>query len=226
MNEPAPNGRSEVPPALRARIEHDLQPVTPLASPARRTLPFIPIAFAQLVAAVLVFGLRIDSPQLGFGLTWGASVLQLLLSLSLIVLALREAIPGTTLSRQALVVSFGAGLVTVLAITWWTWSASPTTIEPRANTVVWRICLGSTILLALPVLALAGWLVAHAFPLRPRLAGALCGLAAGLMADAGWRLFCHYSDPTHVFGAHTLAILITTATGSLLCGQWLTRPRT
>ena len=55
------------------------------------------------------------------------------------------------------------------------------------------------------------------------LAGALCGLAAGLMADAGWRLFCHYSDPAHVFGAHTLAILITTATGSLLCGRWLAR---
>ena len=226
MNEPTPNGRIEVPPALRALIEHDLEPVTPLPAPATRTLPFIPIALVQLVAAVLVFGLRIDSPQLGFGLTWGASVLQLLLSLVLIVLALREAIPGTTLSRQALAVSFGAGLIAVLAITWWTWFVSPTTVELRATTAVWRICLGSTILLALPVLALAGWLVASAFPLRPRLAGALCGLAAGLMADAGWRLFCHYSDPTHVFGAHTLAILITTATGSLLCGQWLSRLRT
>jgi hypothetical protein len=223
MNEPTPNGRIEVPPALRSIIEHDLQPVTPLPAPTIRTLPFVPIAVAQLVAAVLAFGLRLDAPQLGFGLTWGASLLQLLLSLLLIVLALREAIPGTTLSRHALVVAFGAGLAAVLGITWWTWTLSPTTVEPRAAIIVWRICLGGTILLALPVLALAGWLVASAFPLRPRLAGALCGLGAGLMADAGWRLFCHYSDPAHVFGAHTLAVVITTLTGSILCGRWLSR---
>ena len=30
------------------------------------------------------------------------------------------------------------------------------------------------------------------FPLRPRLAGALYGVGAGLMSDAGWRLFCHF----------------------------------
>ena len=42
----------------------------------------------------------------------------------------------------------------------------------------------------------------RAFPLRPRIAGALYGLGAGLMADAGWRLFCHFSNPAHVFGAH------------------------
>ena len=216
MSEPKPNGRIELPPALRSLIEHDLEPVTPLPAPATRSIPFIPIALAQLVATVLAFGIRLDAGQLGFGLTWGASILQLLLSLLLIVLALREAIPGTTLSRHALVVTFATGLVAVVVITWWTWIVSPTTVEPRANLVVWRICLGGTILLALPVLAFAGWLVASAFPLRPRLAGALCGLGAGLMADAGWRLFCHYSDPAHVFGAHTLAIVITMISGSLL----------
>jgi hypothetical protein len=223
VTEPTPNGRIELPPALRSLIEHDLEPVTPLPAPTLRTLPFIPIAVVQLVAAVLAFGIRFDAPQLGFTLTWGASTLQLLFSLLLIVLALREAIPGTTLSRHAVLITFVTGLATVIGITWWTWIVSPTTVEPRANVAVWRICLGGTILLALPVLALAGWLVASAFPLRPRLAGALCGLGAGLMADAGWRLFCHYSDPAHVFGAHTLAILITTVTGSLLCGRRMAR---
>ena len=74
MNEPTPNGRIEVPPALRSIIEHDLQPVTPLPAPTIRTLPFVPIAVAQLVAAVLAFGLRLDAPQLGFGLTWAANL--------------------------------------------------------------------------------------------------------------------------------------------------------
>ena len=80
---------------------------------------------------------------------------------------------------------------------------------------VWRICFGATILTALPALAIAGWLVARAFPLRPRLAGALYGLGAGLLADAGWRLFCHFSDPAHVLAAHTAGIAATCALGTI-----------
>jgi hypothetical protein len=177
----------------------------------------------QLVAAVLAFGIRFDAPQLGFTLTWGASTLQLLFSLLLIVLALREAIPGTTLSRHAVLITFVSGLAAVIGITWWTWIVSPTTVEPRANVAVWRICLGGTILLALPVLALAGWLVASAFPLRPRLAGALCGLGAGLMADAGWRLFCHFSEPAHVLSAHLGGVLAAGLCGALLLQRLHTR---
>jgi hypothetical protein len=78
---------------------------------------------------------------------------------------------------------------------------------------VWTVCVAGTIASALPVMAIAGWLVARAFPLRPRVAGALYGIGAGLIADAGWRLFCHYSDPMHVFGAHTLAIVVVMAIG-------------
>jgi hypothetical protein len=73
--------------------------------------------------------------------------------------------------------------------------------------------VAGTIVGALPVMAIAGWLVARAFPLRPRLAGALYGIGAGLIADAGWRLFCHFSDPVHVYGAHTLGIVAAAAIG-------------
>jgi hypothetical protein len=224
MTDLGPNANDiELPPELRSAIEHDLQPVTPLPPPAKRTVPFIPIALSLLVSSALAFGLRGDAAHLGPWLTWGASTLQMLLALWLILLALREAIPGTTLSRRAIVLAFAAGLLTVVGITWWTWSVSPTTIRAGVVMEVWRICLGSTILMALPALALAGWLVATAFPLRPRLAGALCGLGAGLMSDAGWRLFCHFSDPAHVFGAHTLGILIVTVFGSLLSARFSER---
>ena len=82
-------------------------------------------------------------------------------------------------------------------------------IAPGLATYVWGICLTGTVVSALPVLAVAGWLAARAFPLRPRLAGALYGIGAGLMADSGWRLFCHFSHPAHVLGAHTLGIVVT-----------------
>ncbi len=39
---------------------------------------------------------------------------------------------------------------------------------------------------------------------------------AGLMADAGWRLFCHFSEPAHVLGAHLLAIIAAGLCGAVL----------
>ena len=59
-------------------------------------------------------------------------------------------------------------------------------------------------------------LAARAYPTRPALAGALLGLGAGLMADAGWRLFCHFSEPAHVLSAHLGAVVIATLLGSAL----------
>jgi hypothetical protein len=195
-----------VPPNLLAVVSRDLRPLAPLAAPSRRTLWLVPIALVLLCAAVLVFGLRRDAPILGFKLTWVASVLQMLLGLALTTAALRESVPGTTLSRRAVGLAFGTTIVAVITITWMTWLASPPMITPRFMGYIWRVCVAGTVVSALPALAVSGWLAARAFPLRPRLAGALYGLGAGLMADAGWRLFCHFSNPAHVFNAHLLSV--------------------
>ena len=204
-----------LPPALRAAVVADFEPVRPLRPPHQRAGWLLPFAAVLLVGSVLVFGLRVDAPALGRVLTWGASTLQMLLGLALVAAALREAIPGTTLTRRALGVAFASALIAVVTVTWMTWSASNVLAAPRTFGFVWRICFGATILTALPAMLMAGWLVARAFPLRPRIAGALYGLGAGLMADAGWRLFCHFSVPSHVFGAHTLAILATCGLGAI-----------
>jgi hypothetical protein len=202
-----------VPPALREVVARDLRPVRPLPTPMARAMWLAPLAVLLLVASVIAFGLRRDSPALGAVLTWGASSLQMLIGMGLIAAALREAVPGTTLTRRALGSAFATALIAVITITWATWAASPARIAPWAVASVWRICFGATILTALPALAVSAWLVARAFPLRPRFAGALYGLGAGLLADAGWRLFCHFSDPAHVFGAHTAAIGVTCVLG-------------
>jgi hypothetical protein len=199
----------ELPPDLRARIARDLDRVVPLAPPARRAIVVLPISAALLVAAAVVFGLRRDAIHLGLMLTWGASTAQMLLGVALVVAALRESVPGTTLPRRVAGMIFGTVLIAVLAITFLTWTSSPTTIARGSVISVWGICLTGTIVSALPALAVTGWLVARAFPLRPRLAGALYGVGAGLMADAGWRLFCHFSDPVHVLGAHAFGVLVT-----------------
>jgi hypothetical protein len=204
-----------LPAALRDAVARDLRPVAPLPGPIVRALWLAPFALVLLVASVAAFGLRRDSPVLGLALTWGASSLQMFIGLALVALALREAVPGTTLTRRALGTAFATAVIAIVTITWTTWFVSPTRIAPWAVGSVWRICFGATILTALPALPLAGWLDARAFPLRPRFAGALYGLGAGLLADAGWRLFCHFSDPVHVIGAHAAAVGVTSALGAL-----------
>jgi hypothetical protein len=176
----------------------------------------VPIALLLLGSSVFVFGLRRDAPALGIALTWIASALQMLIGLVLATAALREAVPGTTLSRQAIGFVFATALLAVVTLTWMTWLVSPTTILPSRVAFVWRVCVAGTVLSALPALAVSGFLVARAFPLRPRLAGALYGVGAGLMADSGWRLFCHFSDPRHVFSAHTLGVALCGLVGILV----------
>jgi hypothetical protein len=207
---------TKIPDALRTAIERDLAPARPLPPPARRTLALVPLAALLLVGSVVLFGLRLDARALGVPLTWGASAVEAGLGLVLIWAALREAVPATMLPRRLAWCLGAAALVIVLATTWLTWLASPTTIRPDAVLLVWRICVAGPLLAALPAFAAAGLLVARAFPLRPRLAGALYGLGVGLMSDAGWRLYCHFSDPAHVLGAHTFAVVLLASAGSIL----------
>ena len=61
-------------------------------------------------------------------------------------------------------IAFGSVVVVVLTITFLTWAASPTKIAPGFVTYVWWICLTGTIVSALPVLAVTGWLAARASP--------------------------------------------------------------
>jgi hypothetical protein len=204
------------PPDLRRAIADDLRPVAPLAPPFRRVVWLMPIALLMLVAASAIFGARRDGPALGLLLTWTASVAQMILGVALTAAALRESVPGTTLSRRALGAAFGGALFAAVTITWLTWRASPTVVRPGFAAYVWSVCVAGTMVSALPLLGAAGWLAARAFPVRPRIAGALYGIGAGLVADAGWRLFCHFSDPVHVLGSHTLGILLVGILGSLL----------
>lgn len=75
---------------------------------------------------------------------------------------------------------------------------------------------------ALPVVVLGSILVVRAFPLRPARTGALAGLGAGLLADAGWRLFCHFSEPAHVIVAHLGGVGVATIVAAWLT-SWMVR---
>ncbi len=211
------------PPALRERIAADLAPVAPLRKPWLRAAATLPLAVLLLFAASTVYGLRGDAGRLGWALTWGLSTVELALGMLLIGFALREAIPGRVWSPPALAASLGAALGAVVFITLATWRVSPTRIVSESVAYVTSICFGYPLLAAVPVILFAGLLASRAFPLRPQIAGALYGAGAGLLSDAGWRLFCHYSDPGHVLPAHLGAVVAATLLGALV-GRLL-RPR-
>jgi hypothetical protein len=212
------NERAGLPPALRAQLAAGYAPVRPLPPPVIRMLWVVPFALVTLVAAQAIFELRMDAPRLGWSVSWGVSLAQMVLGLGLVVAALKEAVPGRGWSRPAAVVWLALPLLLIVGVTYASWDLSPIRIRGHWFEVS-GMCLAGSTASALPAVALASVLAARAYPTRPLLAGALLGLGAGLMADAGWRLFCHFSEPAHVLTAHLASVLASMALGSTLASR-------
>jgi hypothetical protein len=144
---------------------------------------------------------------IGFVKAWGFSFGQALAGLVIVGVALRESIPGRALSRGAVVATVAAGLAipfVLLAVT-----ASAFNVGPEQGRA-WEEgvgCFRVSAVSAIPALIAAAFLAARALPTRPALAGALYGLGCGLVADAGLRLFCEYTVPSHVLFGHGGAIV-------------------
>ncbi len=214
-----------MPSDLRDRLAADYRPVRALASPWMRAMWVLPFAAIALVAAPLAFNVRQDAAHLGWIGLWGFSVLQSAIGLVVVAAALRESIPGRGWSGGAIALWLAMPMVAIAAVTLVSWQLSPAVIR-SAWWLVWGLCLSGSAVTALPVVALASVLAARAYPTRPLLAGAMLGLGAGLMADAGWRAFCHLSEPAHVLSAHLAAVMLSTAIGALGSLRLWTRPGT
>ncbi len=207
--------RPALPPALRAELSAAYTPVRPLPSPSLRVLWMIPFAALSLVAAQAFFEMRIDAPRLGWSGTWGLSLAQVAVGLVLVAAALKEAVPGRAWTGAAAVLWLMLPLALLIGVTYTSWDLSPVRLRGQWF-LVSGMCLAGSAVSALPVVALAGILAARAYPTRPLFAGALLGLGAGLMADAGWRLFCHFSEPAHVLAAHLGGVILAALLGSAL----------
>jgi hypothetical protein len=200
---------------LRVRIEADYTAVRPLPSPLIRAMSVAPFAILALVAAPVFFNVRSDADRLGLTMMWGASLLQTVVGFIVIIAALRESVPGRAWSRVALAVWFISPLLLLTAVTLASWQMSEIPLQ-RGWWLVGLVCVGGSAATALPIVALANVLAARAYPTRPAIAGLLLGVGAGLMADAGWRLFCHFSEPSHVLSAHLGGVALAAFAGAAL----------
>ena len=206
---------THLPPALRVRLAADYAAVRPLPPPFARALTLVPFALLALVAAPWWFDLRVDMARLGWAQAWGWSLVQSTAGVVLVAVALREAVPGRAWSRLPLAMWLLAPIALVMVVTFTTHAASA--IAPgRGWAIVGAMCLAGSLATALPGAVLSAVLAARAYPTRPALTGLLGGLGAGLMADAGWRLFCHFSEPAHVLSAHLSGIIAAGVCGALL----------
>lgn len=204
-----------VPAALLHEVGGNLRPIRPLASPGRRALLLLPLGIALIVGVPAFWGWRSNFAALGPLLAWGLSGLQALVGLWIVGRALREAIPGRELSAAAVAGTVLAALALFVGLTWVTEGAVPVAVPPGVFVRYAWECFFVAALSSLPPLAAVAWLAARALPTRPALAGALYGLGAGLLADAGMRLFCRVSSPAHVLVAHGGSLLALTVAGAL-----------
>jgi len=204
------------PGTLRDEVARDLAPTRPLARPAVRSLALVPIAIAILVGVPALHRLRYDLLAIGAFRAFGLSAIQAAVGLAIVALALRESIPGRALSKPVLAGAFAAGILVPLGVLAITMQVSLLGPLPGEWFEVGAACFRTSAFAAVPAIAVAGVLVARAFPLRPGVAGALYGLGCGLMADAGLRLYCEMSAPRHVLLAHGGAIAAATVAGMIL----------
>ena len=200
---------------LRDAVARDLRPMRPLPAPSVRALALIPIAAAIVLAVPGFHFFRSDMGAIGFVKAWGFSVGQALAGVMIVAVALRESIPGRGLSRGAILATVSVGLAVPAALLILTASSFDVGPQPGRALDEGIGCFRVSAISAIPALIAAAILAARAYPVRPALAGGLYGLGCGLVADAGLRLFCEYTAPTHVLFAHGGAIVGAMAVGAI-----------
>jgi hypothetical protein len=170
---------------------------------------------------LVVFHVRTDVDRLSPLLTWGASVLQLAAGLVLAAFACQQVVPGRWSPAGLAVGWLLAGTAVVAAVMAMTWRVSPVRMPPGFWAEAAYGCFRQSFLDGLPLLAGGLVLAARGLPGRPALVGALVGLAAGVMADAAWRMVCVVTEPVHVVPGHLGAVLALSLAGSVLLSAWV-----
>ncbi len=194
-----------LPDRLRQALEADHGMVRPLRPAAVRALWVALWATLALFALPVAIGMRGDVAELGFALSWGAAVLECAAGLALVVLALREAVPGfgVTAPVGSAALAAGAGVLILVAVLSWLRRGVPVGSFPPEG----AHCFPMESTLALPALALTLGPVWRAYAVRPRWAGVLGGAGAGVLTDGVWHMICPYAELSHVLVWHGGAVL-------------------
>ncbi len=208
-----------LPKELRAAILGDMKPVRPLPPPWKRLALVAPLIIGVLVMPLVYNELR-QTGEMGVLLSWIPVAVQVFLALGLLVIALREGVPGWRVSTRLIFVMVLAAYSLQILVNLLMFMQAPAEAGPGGVLATWMSCFRVESLIGIPILVLVAWLVSRALPFRPMLAGFLAGTGAGIAAEASWRMICANSEPGHVLLGHTGGIFILGVTGFLLGYVW------
>jgi hypothetical protein len=200
-----------LPPALAARIAADLRPVRPVRSAETRSIAVITVA--AIAAAILLSAIGMRKDLQSFASPWFIAmvVARIAGGALLVLLALKDAIPGTEGVGSVMKIATVFGVAVLFAL--------PSLFAPpvvAAEGLGPGFCLPLIVIVALPSFAGLLWLLMRAYPLHPLRTGLLAGLGSGILAEAAQFTACSNSGAAHgTFmhggGALTMAILGTLA---------------
>jgi len=209
----------------RAAILGDMTPVRPLLPPWKRLALVAPIIIGVLAMPFIYQQLR-ETGDIGVLLSWVPVAVQVFLATGLLVIALREGVPGWRVSTGIIFAMVLAAYSLQILVNLLIFMQTPVNAGATGVLETWMSCFRVESLIGIPILVLVAWLVSRALPCRPLLAGFLAGTGAGIAAEASWRMICPNSDPGHVLLGHTGGIFILGLTGFLLGYVWSVYSRT
>ena len=205
---------------VRDEVAKNLEPVTALRPAWMSALVAIPIALFLLSLVLVVYGLRSDAASIGGWALWGPASLMVAAAYAVLVLALIQRAPESTVSRVWWVALPLLAIGMQLGGTYWTlaYSGPPAVVSWQSE----AMCFGRISALGVPPVILVLWLLSRGLPLRPKVAGLLAGIGGGLVSEGVYRLHCGMSHPAHIVVWHTGAILVMGLFG-LIAGMWWER---
>jgi len=206
------------PPDLLAKITADLRPVKPVRSAETRGI--VVLAIAAIAAAILLSAIGMRHDLASFTSPWFLTMvlMRIVAGTLLVLLALKDAIPGTSGIGAAMkpAATFGAivlfALPAVFALT------QPSTEGPMGP----RVCYLLILLVAAPSFSGLLWLLMRAYPLHPLRTAALAGLGSGILAEAAQFVACSNSSPVHgaiVHGGAAATIAVFGAVAGAIMAQ-------
>jgi hypothetical protein len=189
---------------------------------AQRLVWSLPVALAVCVAAFVAFwGVR---PDLGAALA-SLAVLKMILPVLLAGLAGAVAIalahPVEVAGRRWAVLAVFAAVLVATFVFHLQRGGLSGLVEALSISSLW-VCLTSVPALGLPFLAAILWSLSTGAVLRPRLAGAVAGLAAGGASAAIYAFYCDQDAALFVLPAYGTAILSVALAGAI-CGPRVLR---
>ncbi|MBK8596415.1 MAG: DUF1109 family protein [Holophagales bacterium] len=203
------NGAPQLPPELRRLVRDELRPVRPLAPPARRALVLLVWAPVAVALVLAIAPARPDAAELGWLLSWGVVLAELVAGAGLVTLALGEAVPGRGAGRQTGLIALAGAVVLFVILAVLVRGASAGVPVPSPLVTHGPACLMLSGLLGLTALAVVAVLIFRSAPLRASFSGLLAGAGTGLMATGVFHLDCPVTHLAHVLVWHggTIALL-------------------